>query len=173
MLQHVSIVQRDITTMKVDCIVNAANQAMLGGGGVDGAIHRVAGPDLLAACEQVEPVGGVRCPTGEARVTVAGNLQAQFVIHTVGPRYYHDENPASLLESAYRNSLECVLERHCHSVAFPAISCGVYGYPLEEAADIAFSVCAEKPFRSLQIFFCLFGDEIFAIWQQVYSRRSS
>ncbi len=125
----IKITQGDITRASVDAIVNAANARMLGGGGVDGAIHRAAGPKLLEACKKVKSENGIRCPTGEARITDAGNLKAKYVIHTVGPRYYMDEDPANLLFSAYKNSLDLALSHGCKSIAFPAISCGVFGYP--------------------------------------------
>ena len=135
----IRIIQGDITTLAVDAIVNAANQRMLGGGGVDGAIHRAAGPELYEACLKVPEVRpGVRCPTGEARITPGFRLPAKFVIHTVGPVYrdgLHGE--PDLLAACYRNSLALAAENHCRSVAFPCISTGVYGYPIEEATRIA------------------------------------
>ena len=154
----------DITTARVDAIVNAANPAMLGGGGVDGAIHRAAGPMLLEACLQVQPVGGIRCPTGEARITSAGLLPARYVIHTVGPRYHVDPQPQVLLAAAYRNSFELARHRHCRTIAVPAISCGVFGYPPEEAARIALQVSAEQAHRDLAIVFYLFNQQMYDIW---------
>jgi O-acetyl-ADP-ribose deacetylase (regulator of RNase III) len=129
----------DITKLEVDAVVNAANQKMLGGGGVDGAIHRAAGPGLKKECEQVPEVGpGVRCPTGEARITSGHNLPAKHVIHTVGPVYSGGgKSEADQLASCYRESLRLAEENGLESVAFPAISTGVYGYPREEAARIA------------------------------------
>ena len=135
----IRIVQGDITTLEVDAIVNAANQRMLGGGGVDGAIHRAAGPALYEACLKVPEVRpGVRCPTGEARITPGFDLPAKFVIHTVGPVYrdgLHGE--PDLLAACYRNSLALAAANRCRSIAFPCISTGVYGYPIEDAAQIA------------------------------------
>ena len=135
----IKIIQGDITTLAVDAIVNAANQVMLGGGGVDGAIHRAAGPELYKACLKVPEVRpGVRCPTGEARITPGFKLPAKFVIHTVGPVYrdgLHGE--PEKLAACYRNSLALAAENGCKSIAFPCISTGVYGYPKEEAAQIA------------------------------------
>jgi O-acetyl-ADP-ribose deacetylase (regulator of RNase III) len=135
----ITVLRGDITTLAVDAIVNAANERMLGGGGVDGAIHRAAGPGLLAECRQAPEVRpGVRCPTGEARMTGGHALPARYVIHTVGPVWRggaHGE-PA-LLASCYRASLALAAEHGLRSVAFPAISCGVYGYPLDAAAAIA------------------------------------
>ncbi len=162
----------DITTARVDAIINAANEAMLGGGGVDGAIHRAAGPALLAACREVPAVDGVRCPTGEARITRAGNLPAKYVIHTVGPVYARAADPAALLAAAYRNSLRLALEHGCKTVAAPAISCGVYGYPLEEAAAIARDTCGAAEFAGLAIIFYLFSPDILATWQAAFSRHA-
>lgn len=138
-MTNIQILEGDITTAEVDAIVNAANPFMLGGGGVDGAIHRAAGPELLKACHQVPETEGIRCPTGEARITTAGNLPARYVIHTVGPVYNSDPAPIQNLTSAYHASLKLADQHQCKTIAFPAISCGVYGYPYEEAARIAFS----------------------------------
>jgi len=138
-MTRIRVAQGDITELSVGAIVNAANELMLGGGGVDGAIHRAAGPGLLAAClatPEVRP--GVRCPTGEARLTPGFDLQASFVIHTVGPIWHGGEScEPALLASAYRNCLELAAENQIHSIAFPALSCGVYGYPIDQAASIA------------------------------------
>jgi O-acetyl-ADP-ribose deacetylase (regulator of RNase III) len=136
---RIAIVQGDITALAVDAIVNAANERMLGGGGVDGAIHRAAGPRLLEACRMIPEVRpGVRCPTGESRITPGYDLAARHVIHTVGPIWRggtHGE-PA-LLAACYRSALALAAEHCLRSIAFPAISCGVYGYPLDQAAAIA------------------------------------
>ena len=135
----VEVVLGDITTLDVDAIVNAANERMLGGGGVDGAIHRAAGRELLAACRRVPEVRpGVRCPTGESRLTAGFRLPARYVIHTVGPRWSGgSQGEPELLAECYRNSLELALNQQLRSIAFPAISCGVYGYPIDAAATIA------------------------------------
>jgi len=136
---HITVTRGDITRFAVDAIVNAANERMLGGGGVDGAIHRAAGPGLLDACRDIEEVRpGVRCPTGESRLTPGFGLRARFVIHTVGPVWRggrHGE--PELLASCYRSSLALASAHALRSIAFPAISCGVYGYPLEAAAAVA------------------------------------
>ena len=168
---NISITIGDITTAQTDAIVNAANEIMLGGGGVDGAIHRSAGPQLLEECRKVTAVNGIRCPTGEARITGAGNLPARYVIHTVGPVYSQVNNPEQLLGKSYHNSLQLALENNCKSIAFPAISCGVYGYPLDEAAEVAFNTCSEDPFSTLDICFYLFNQQIFDIWQRHFHSR--
>ena len=131
-LEKLEVQQGDITKLEVDAIVNAANQSLLGGGGVDGAIHRAAGPELLAACRTI---GG--CPTGEARITKGYKLPAKHVIHTVGPVYSGKPQDAELLAGCYRNSLMLAVENNIKSTAFPAISCGVYGYPIDDACKIA------------------------------------
>jgi O-acetyl-ADP-ribose deacetylase (regulator of RNase III) len=135
----IKIIKGDITTLAVDAIVNAANQVMLGGGGVDGAIHRAAGRELYEACLKVPEVRpGVRCPTGEARITPGFKLSAKFVIHTVGPVYRDGQHgEPEKLAACYRNSLALAAENGCHSIAFPCISTGIYGYPMEDAAAIA------------------------------------
>ena len=135
----IKIIQGDITTLAVDAIVNAANQVMLGGGGVDGAIHDAAGEELFKACLKVPEVRpGVRCPTGEARITPGFKLPAKFVIHTVGPVYRDGQHgEPEKLAACYRNSLALAAENGCKSIAFPCISTGVYGYPIEKAAKIA------------------------------------
>ena len=137
--ERIGVIQGDITTLEVDAIVNAANERMLGGGGVDGAIHRAAGPELLEACREVAEVRpGVRCPTGEARITPGFRLAARYVIHTVGPIWRGGEvGERELLASCYRNSLVLARRHDLQSIAFPAISCGVYGYPLDAAAAVA------------------------------------
>ena len=141
------IIQADITRLKLDAIVNAANSTLLGGGGVDGAIHRAAGPELLEACR---PLGG--CPPGQARITPGFNLPVKFVIHTVGPVWHGgQQGEADVLASCYLESLKLALANKVKTIAFPAISTGVYGYPKKEAAKIAVSVMRdyEKQFERL------------------------
>ncbi|XP_008808310.1 macro domain-containing protein VPA0103-like [Phoenix dactylifera] len=148
-----------------DAIVNAANERMLGGGGVDGAIHRAAGPELREACSKVPEVRpGVRCPTGEARITPAFQLPVSHVIHTVGPIYDVDKQPDVSLGNAYRNSLRLAKENNIQYIAFPAISCGVYGYPYKEASRIAISKAKEFSDDFKEVCFVLFSDDLYRVW---------
>lgn len=155
----------DITMLAVDAIVNAANRVMLGGGGVDGAIHRAAGDGLFRACLDVPEVSpGVRCPTGDARITPGFKLPAKFVIHTVGPLYHDGQSgEAEELAACYRNSLALAAEKSLKSVAFPCISTGIFGYPLREAAEIAIREVGEfcKTHSEMEVVFCCFrlGDK--------------
>ncbi len=158
----IEIVQADLTTLAVDAIVNAANPTLLGGGGVDGAIHHAAGPQLLVACRAIPEVApGVRCPTGEARLTRGYALPARWVIHCVGPIWRGgQQGEPALLAACYRNALQLTHAHHCASIAFPAISCGVYGYPLGAAATIALHECRRWLDRSLppqRIVLCCFN----------------
>ncbi|KAB1214084.1 hypothetical protein CJ030_MR5G017347 [Morella rubra] len=150
-----------------DAIVDPANERMFGGGGwgTDGAIHRAAGPDLLQACYNVPEVRpGVRCPTGEARITPGFRLPASHVIHTVGPIYNADSNPQASLRNAYWNSLSVAKDNNIQYIAFPAISCGSYGYPYEEAATIAISTVKEFANDFKEVHFVLFVPDIFNVW---------
>jgi O-acetyl-ADP-ribose deacetylase (regulator of RNase III) len=162
------LVEGDITEQDTDAIVNAANSSLLGGGGVDGAIHRAGGPQILAECRKL---GG--CPTGEAKITTGGRLAARFVIHTVGPVYSSTAKgqSAALLASAYRRSLEVAVENSLRSIAFPSISTGVYGYPLEEAAPLAIRTVADflgqESEHGLELVrFVLFGWQAYQVYQR-------
>jgi O-acetyl-ADP-ribose deacetylase (regulator of RNase III) len=149
----IKVVQGDITALKVDAIVNAANQTLLGGGGVDGAIHHAAGPELKKFCATL---GG--CPTGESRITSGFNLPAKYIIHTVGPVWNGGRNNESaLLANCYRHSLELALKNGVRTIAFPSISTGVYGYPREQAAAIAVSVMREYETKFDEIIACCFS----------------
>ncbi len=157
-MENIKIVKGDITKLNCGCIVNAANKSLLGGGGVDGAIHRAAGIGLYKECLTL---GG--CETGEAKITKGYDLPAEYVIHTVGPIYRGKGNESALLADCYRNSLELAKKYDIHSIAFPAISTGVYGYPVNEAAEIAYRTAAdwlsENKNYSMEIIFCCFDDE--------------
>lgn len=170
----IEIIEADITTLKVDAIVNAANEALAGGGGVDGAIHRAAGPGLSAACRALPLVRPhVRCPTGEARVTPGFNLAARHIIHTVGPVWQGGrQGEAKLLASCYHESLRLAFEYGVRSIAFPSISCGVFGYPFEAAARIA--VTQAKAWGAafpVRIVFCCFGSDAAETYRRLLGTR--
>lgn len=159
----IKVVQGDITALKVDAIVNAANSTLLGGGGVDGAIHRAAGPELKAYCEKL---GG--CPTGEAKITPGFKLPTKYVIHTVGPVWHGGKSKESaLLANCYRNSLELALKNGVKTIAFPSISTGAYGYPKGEAAKIAVSAMWEYEKRFDEIIACCFSVGDKALYDRV------
>ena len=165
----IRIIQGDITKLEVDAIVNAANQVMLGGGGVDGAIHRAAGHELYEAClKEPETRPGVRCPTGEARITPGFRLPAKFVIHTVGPVYRDGRHgEPEKLANCYHHSLLLAAENGCKSVAFPCISTGVYGYPIGDAAQIAVREVENflMSHGDMEIVFCCFSSGDKAIYE--------
>ena len=166
MTATLEVCQADITTLAVDAIVNAANSSLLGGGGVDGAIHRAAGPELLAECRRL---GG--CRTGEAKITQGYRLPARWVVHTVGPVWrggQHDE--AALLAAVYANSLRLAAEQGAQSIAFPCISTGVYGYPAREAAVIAIRAVRETLLQCSQmerVVFCCFSQQDAALYRRL------
>jgi O-acetyl-ADP-ribose deacetylase len=168
-MPRIQVIQTDITKLTVDAIVNAANSSLLGGGGVDGAIHRAAGPDLLAECRML---GG--CPTGEARITAGYNLPARHVIHTVGPVWHggsHHEDAD--LANCYRNSLALAVQNGVKTIAFPAISTGVYGFPLDRATKIAareVKAFLDAHSEIEQVTFACFSPEAAALYEKEVAR---
>ena len=168
-MTSLTLLKSDITKLEVDAIVNAANSSLLGGGGVDGAIHRAGGPKILEECIQIRDRQG-GCPTGEAVITGAGNLKAKYVIHTVGPIWHggtKDED--QLLANVYSNSLKLALQKGLQTIAFPNISTGVYGFPKQRAAEIA--IREVKLFTSKndlkEVTFCCFDDENYEIYKRL------
>jgi len=166
---RISVIKGDITKTEVDAIVNAANSSLMGGGGVDGAIHRAGGPEILEECRKIVARQG-GCKTGEAVITSAGKLPAKFVIHTVGPVWNGGhKKEADKLGSCYLNSLKLATENNCNSVAFPNISTGIYGYPKDQAAHIAVSTV--KEYLSThetpeKVIFVCFGDDNFELIEE-------
>ncbi len=165
-----NIVQGDITKLEVDAIVNAANNTLLGGGGVDGAIHRAGGPIILEQCKKI---GG--CPTGEARITTAGNMPSKYVIHTVGPVYKDGaKGEAELLYNSYYNSMKLAKEYGLKTIAFPAISTGVYNYPKPEAAEIAIRGVIDfidKEDNMEEVYFVLFSQENYLLYKEILDKK--
>ena len=171
MKDRVEILKADITTLKVDAIVNAANSSLLGGGGVDGAIHRAAGPGLLQECRLL---GG--CKTGQAKITAGHNLPARHVIHTVGPVWRGGEQgEPELLASCYKSSLSLAAQNNIKTIAFPAISCGVYGYPVEQACEIAMNEIIEFLSNNdsiEKVIFTCFDQNIYRAYIEIFERES-
>ena len=170
MRTRIQLVLGDITKLKVDAIVNAANSSLMGGGGVDGAIHRAGGPAILDECRQIIAMQR-RCETGEAVITTGGNLQARFVIHTVGPVWQGGSNNETiLLENAYLNSLRLALENEVETIAFPNISTGVYGFPKDKAARIAIKTVTDFLIANDQIkmvYFVCFDQENYELYDRL------
>lgn len=162
---NIEIIKADITKLKVDAIVNAANCSLRGGGGVDGAIHRAAGPELLEACIYLEG-----CETGQAKITPGFKLPSKFVIHTPGPVYRDGKHgEPELLKSCYKSCLDLAEKNNCETVAFPAISTGVYRYPWEEATKIAISTVRNYPVKNIKkVIFCCFSDEMLEIYRDEF-----
>ena len=162
----IEVVQGDITQLDVDVIVNAAHSSLLGGGGVDGAIHRAAGPELLEACSRLRG-----CPTGEAKITPGFRLKAKWVVHTPGPVWRGGVmGEPQLLEDCYRNSFKRAVEKQARSIAFPCISTGVYGYPKEPAARVALRVMTEHEGGFMRIIACCFSGEDADIYRSLLSK---
>ena len=167
-MNRIELIKGDITKIKADAIVNAANSSLMGGGGVDGAIHRAGGPTILEECRKIIAKQG-SCKTGEAVITTAGNLPAKFVIHTVGPVWNGGKkNEASLLAACYQNSLKLAIKHNLSSIAFPNISTGVYGYPKIDAASIALNTVMDylkqDTFIS-KVYFVCFDEENYQLYQ--------
>ena len=168
-MSNIRYIKADITRLEVDAIVNAANSSLLGGGGVDGAIHRAAGPELLAECRTLHG-----CETGDAKITKGYKLPAKHVIHTVGPIYSGSESDPVRLKSCYIKSLDIAKEHNLHTIAFPAISCGVYGYPWEEATEIAVATVRDwledNADYELDVTFCCFSDEMYRLYDNLINK---
>lgn len=163
---HMEVIRGGVVEMHADIIVNAANKSLLGGGGVDGAIHAAAGPELLRECRTLNG-----CATGDAKITGAYNLtNAKYIVHTVGPVYSGSESDALLLSSCYSNSLDLAYRNKCESIAFPCISTGVYGYPVEKAAEIAWTTVLKwlhEHDTAMHVYFCCFNDREFEVYRHL------
>jgi O-acetyl-ADP-ribose deacetylase (regulator of RNase III) len=171
---QIQVVRGDITTIEVDAIINAANSSLLGGGGVDGAIHRAGGPAILEECRQIRARQG-GCDTGEAVITTAGKMPAKYVIHTVGPVWNGGgKGEAGLLRSCYLNSLKLAEEKQLRSIAFPNISTGIYGFPKKPAAEIAVGAVREFAPTSLkEIYFVCFDEENYRLYDRLLTGNGS
>ncbi len=170
---RLTLIQGDITEQETEAIVNAANTTLLGGAGVDGAIHRAGGPAILEECKKIRTKQG-RCPTGEAVITTAGNLKAKYVIHTVGPVWSGGEREEdTLLQNAYKNSLSLARDKGIRSLSFPSISTGAYGFPIERAAGIALSAVRDflEGYSFEEVRFVLFSQRDLGIYEKVWERK--
>jgi O-acetyl-ADP-ribose deacetylase len=170
MTQNITLCQGDITEQQVDAVVNAANSSLMGGGGVDGAIHRAGGPEILEQCKEIVRRQG-RCPTGQAVITTGGELKARYVIHTVGPVWRGGKsNEDQLLRNAYVNSMQLAYQKGVKTIAFPSISTGAYGFPIELAAKIALEAVSDQlkitPFEEVR--FVLFSPSDLAVYQRAF-----
>lgn len=170
-MDRIKIIRADITTLQVDAVVNAANNALLGGGGVDGAIHRAAGHGLLKACQKLNG-----CETGEAKITKGYQLKAKYIIHTVGPVWHGGEyREADLLARCYESSLALAVDNHVDTIAFPAISCGVYGFPIKIAAEIAIrevSAFLKKNYSIQTVYLVCFDEDVFNFFQAELKKQA-
>lgn len=169
---QLTAIRADITTLTVDAVVNAANSSLMGGGGVDGAIHRAGGPAILRECRELRdsryPDG---LPTGQAVVTTAGNLPARWVIHTVGPVFSKGEDRSALLADCYRNSLRVAEDVGARTVAFPAVSAGIYGWPMDDAARVAVQTVRDNVAGLEEVIFALFSGEALACFERALTDR--
>lgn len=169
-MSKITVHRGDITQLNCECIVNAANNSLLGGGGVDGAIHQAAGPELLEECRNLHG-----CETGAAKITGGYQLKAKYIIHTVGPIYSGSREDKVALASCYRSSLELAKEYNIHSIAFPAISTGVYGYPLQEAVKIAYITVqkwlADRQEYDLQVIFCCYDLKTYEMYKELCNKK--